>query len=85
MDIEWSKRYILGLTGWSLDESTFKVLDENRLIWVGRVTTTHLRNSGEAETSFVVLVRATEHFVIPDEALIRFYLWCMDHKEGKDK
>ncbi len=41
MDIQWSKTYLTNRTDWIIDESTFQVLDEDSLLWVARVTTTH--------------------------------------------
>ena len=81
MDIEWSKRYIVNRTEWIIDESTFQVLDKDKLIWIARVTTTHNSKHGIPEESFAVLVRYTEHFVIDDEYLSSLAEWCL--KQGK--
>ena len=75
MGIQWSKNYLTNLTEWKIDESTFQALDEERLLWIARVTTTHNSARGHPEESFFVLARATEHFVLPDSCLPTLMDW----------
>lgn len=79
MSIEKSKQYLINETQWIIDESTFHVIDEERAMWVARVTTTHLTERGEKERSFTVLVRYTEHFTLYDAHLPILLDWCLKH------
>lgn len=82
MDIQWSKRYICNRTEWIIDESTFQVLDEEKLVWAARVTTTHNSKYGQPEESFFALVRYTESFVLEDKNMPVLLDWLLKQQKG---
>ena len=75
--IEQSRRYIFSNTGWTIDESTFQVLDANLGLWIARVTTTHLAAGGMPDLSFTIIAKGPEHIAISDKALPVLNHWLI--------
>jgi hypothetical protein len=75
--IEQSRHYVFSNTGWTIDESTFQVLDANLGLWIARVTTTHLAAGGMPDLSFTVIAKGSEHMVISDKALPVLNHWLV--------
>lgn len=76
MDIAASRAYITNRTGWAVDEQSFRVLDEERCIWIAKVTTTHLHLSGEEEITFALIVNGYNHFTVSEYLFPALKTWC---------
>ena len=79
MDIFASRHYITSRTAYAIDNSTFKVLDEEQCMWIARVTTTHNSKNGEPELSFSILVVSREYFILEDKHIPMLSDWCLKH------
>lgn len=78
MDIETSKRYVILKYHWSIDESTFQVIDNYNCIWIAIITTTHRADRGMAELSFPILVSDKEVFAeLSNNNLRALGEWCL--------
>lgn len=64
MNIQQSRQYIINLTRYVLDESTFFVLDEEQCVWIASVTTSHNRVRGEEEEPFILYVEGQTFILI---------------------
>lgn len=81
-EVDKSRRYICQRFEWSIDESTFLVLDEASATWIARVWTTHLAASGMAEKTFAVLVKGYDYFIVEEGILPGLGQWVLQHGNG---
>ena len=83
MGIQRSRDYIISRTEWIIDDDTFQVLDEEKAMWIARVTTTHNSKRGLPEESFFALVRYTEHFVLQEQYMSILFDWWLKQVKGE--
>jgi hypothetical protein len=58
-----------------LDESTFRVINPQSAMWIGRVTTTAFAEEGESEASFTILAKGYDWVIVEDDELPALGEW----------